>query len=178
MPTGWLLSLSTDASISQICCPSESKGRESNSVNPSALKKEHPGNDSGCTGQRFGSENLSCTAKNHPNSTQAATRIPTVLQHCARFPVTSQETISRAAIQAGKSRKANRLVDVNSTWPKHMTRHVLLGVLFDCEVGNPLSRPKHAAEMSQQDEGDSTQRASFSAKLQFVISSLHVLPTT
>lgn len=71
----------------------------------------------------------------------------------ARFPVTSHETISRAAVQAGKSRKATGLVDVNSTWPKHMIRHVLLRVLFDCEVGNPLSSPKLTAEMSQQEEG-------------------------
>lgn len=101
----------------------------------------------------FSLENLSCTAKSHPKSTQTATWIVRVLQHFAGFPVTSHETISRAAIQAGKSRKANRLVDVNSTWPKHMIRHVLLRDVFDCKVGNPLSNHKHTAEMSQQEEG-------------------------
>lgn len=38
--TGWLLSLSTDASISQICCPSESKDKKkNNSINSAAIKK-------------------------------------------------------------------------------------------------------------------------------------------
>lgn len=40
--TGWLLSLSTDASTSQICCPSENKDRRTikiNSINSSASKK-------------------------------------------------------------------------------------------------------------------------------------------
>lgn len=91
------------------------------------------------------------SATSPPNATRAASS--SSKQHSARFPVTSQESISRAAIQAGKSQSANRPVDVNSTWSKHMIRHVLLGVLFDCEVGNPLSDPKRTAEMSQQEEG-------------------------
>lgn len=32
--TGWLLSLSTDASASQICCPSESKDRRTQKTTP------------------------------------------------------------------------------------------------------------------------------------------------
>lgn len=56
-----------------------------------------------------------------------------------------------------------------------MIRHVLLRVLLDCEVGNPLSNPKHTAEVSQQEEGGfHTARQLF----QCVIHSLHLIPTT